>query len=56
MPDLSRRSLVTATAALPALALPTLAHATACTLPPDLIERFARDVRAFMAELGSNDP
>ena len=42
MPNLSRRHLVTAAAALPALALPTVAHATACTLPPDLIERFLR--------------
>ena len=43
MSSLSRRHLVTAAAAaLPALALPTVAHATACTLPPDLIERFVR--------------
>jgi hypothetical protein len=47
---LSRRHLVTAAAALPALAVPAAAHAaTACTLPPDLIERFLR-MRAWYLE------
>jgi hypothetical protein len=49
MPDLSRRHLVTAAAALPALALPATAQASACTLPPDLIERFLR-MRAWFLE------
>ena len=49
MPNLSRRHLVTTAAALPALALPTVAHASACTLPPELIERFLR-MRAWFLE------
>ena len=50
MPNLSRRHLVTTAAALPALALPTVAHATACTLPPDLIERFLRMRAWYVAD------
>jgi hypothetical protein len=53
MSKLSRRTLVTAAAALPALSVPALAAAEsastavpACTLPPDLVERFVR-VRAW---------
>jgi len=46
---LSRRTLVATAAALPALAMPTVVHATACTLPPDLIERFLR-MRAWFME------
>jgi hypothetical protein len=49
MPNLSRRHLVTAAAALPALALPAAAHASACTLSPDLIERFLR-MRAWFLD------
>jgi hypothetical protein len=49
MPNLSRRHLVTAAAALPVLAVPAAAHATACTLPPDLIERFL-SMRAWYLE------
>jgi hypothetical protein len=49
MPNLSRRHLVTTAAALPALAVPAAAHASACTLPPDLIERFLR-MRAWFVE------
>jgi hypothetical protein len=49
MPNLSRRHLVTTAAALPALALPAAAHATACTLPPDLIDRFL-SMRAWFLE------
>lgn len=48
MPTLSRRHLVTTAAALPALAVPASAHATACTLPSDLIERFV--MRAWFVE------
>jgi len=40
---------VTTAAALPALAIPATAHATACTLPPDLIERFL-SMRAWFVE------
>jgi hypothetical protein len=36
MSQLSRRSLVTSAAALPALVVPAGAHASKCTLPPDL--------------------
>jgi hypothetical protein len=50
MPNLSRRHLVTTAAALPALALPTVAHASACTLPPDLIERFLRMRAWYVAD------
>ena len=56
--DLSRRALVTATAALPALAMPAAAIANPatpsaeCTLPPDLIERFVR-VRACHLDVES---
>jgi hypothetical protein len=50
MSNLSRRTLVSSAVALPALTLPALAStaipASACTLPPDLIERFVR-VRAW---------
>jgi hypothetical protein len=50
MPNLSRRHLVTTAAALPALAMPAAAHASsACTLPPNLIERFLR-MRAWFME------
>jgi hypothetical protein len=50
MPNLSRRHLVTTAAALPVLALPTVANASsACTLPSDLIERFLR-MRAWYLE------
>src|ERR1700731_4139961 len=49
MPNLSRRHLVTTAAALRALALPTVAHATACTLPSDLSERFLR-MRAWFLD------
>ena len=55
MPNLSRRHLVTTAAALPALALPTVAHATACTLPPDEIERFLR-MRAWFVEDHTREP
>jgi hypothetical protein len=54
MPNLSRRHLVTTAAALPALAMPAAAHATACTLPPDLIERFLR-MRAWYLEDHARD-
>jgi hypothetical protein len=54
MPNLSRRHLVTTAAALPALAVPAAAHATACTLPPDLIERFLR-MRAWFVEDHARD-
>jgi hypothetical protein len=51
MPNLSRRHLVTTAAALPALAVPAAAHAaTACTLPPDLIERFLRMRAWYVAD------
>jgi hypothetical protein len=49
MSHLSRRHLVASAAALPALAIPAAAHASACTLPPDLIERFLR-MRAWYLE------
>jgi len=48
MSKLSRRTLVTSAAALPALAAPAAASPS-CTLPPDLIERFVR-VRAWYLE------
>jgi hypothetical protein len=49
MSTISRRSLVTSAAALPALAVPAAAHASVCTLPPDLIERFL-SMRAWFLE------
>ena len=54
MPNLSRRHLVTTAAALPALVMPAAAHASACTLPPDLIERFLR-MRAWFMEDHARD-
>jgi hypothetical protein len=50
MPNLSRRHLVTTVAALPALAMPAAARASACTLPPDLIERFLRMHAWYLAD------
>jgi hypothetical protein len=53
MSNLSRRSLVISAAVLPALTIPGCAApatiSSACTLPPDLIERFVR-VRAWFLE------
>ena len=54
MSKLSRRTLVAGTATLPALTIPavaatTVASASACTLPPELVERFIR-VRAWYLE------
>lgn len=49
MPNLSRRHLVTTAGALPVLAVPATAHATASTLPPNLIERFL-SMRAWFME------
>jgi hypothetical protein len=42
MSNLSRRTLVASAAALPAIAIPAVAATSACTLPPDLVERFLR--------------
>jgi len=50
MPNLSRRHLVTTAAALPVLALPAAAHASASTLPPDLIERFLSMRARYLAD------
>jgi hypothetical protein len=58
MSNLSRRSLVISAAVLPALSVPALTVSatvsSACTLPPDLIERFVR-VRAWFLEIHARE-
>lgn len=51
---LSRRSLVTSAAALPALTVPAAAASSACTLPPDLIARFVR-ARAWFLDISARE-
>jgi hypothetical protein len=55
MSKISRRSLVTTAAALPVLVVPAVAHASACTLPPDLIERFLSMRAWYLKEHASDE-
>jgi len=50
--NLSRRTLVSSAAVLPALAMPAVAAPSVCTLPHDLIERFVR-FRAWHLEFSA---
>jgi hypothetical protein len=54
----SRRAILAGAATLPALTVPALAVSatvsSACTLPPDLIERFLR-IRAWFLEIHAQE-